>query len=103
GSESIRLLMFYIPAAGVLPNTMMAAGISLWNDMLLAAGATPPRPRIRAWVVALAVMNLAPLLILTSFMTGLHIGPLQAAWLIFPGILLVLFAIVMYLAGFPAQ
>jgi hypothetical protein len=98
GDELTHALFFYLPAAAMLPNVLMAAGISLWNDMLAAAGAAPPRPRVRAWLVALAGMHVGPALLLASLLPGLHVPALM-----FPGAAFELFAIAFYLAGFPSS
>jgi hypothetical protein len=99
GEESVRSLAFMLPAA-VLPVAMMSAGILWWDrmvrgeaglkgiDLRAAAGV----PRVRAWIVAFALVNLSGLLLVLRF-----------SWTGIPGALLGMLAAVLYLAGFPEQ
>jgi hypothetical protein len=89
GREDIRRLLFLLPA-GVLLNAMMAAGIGWWGDILHAT-ATRAQPRVRAWLAAFVAVNMAGLLLV-----------LRPQWLGIPGALAGIFAVIMYLIGFPA-
>jgi len=94
-TERIRSLIFLLPAAAILPQAMMIAGISWSSDLLLAGARTNPalaEPRLRAWILSFVCINLAAFLMVVPF---------QA--LAIPGSIFALFAIVMYLVGFPPQ
>jgi len=96
GDLTIRDLFFFLPAAAVLPNAMMAAGISVGDDLIKASEGPRAVPRVRAWLAAFILANVAPSLILLSILPRLNVP-----WLIFPGALLEFLAIALYLLGFP--
>ncbi|HVT81563.1 MAG TPA: hypothetical protein VHM90_13020, partial [Phycisphaerae bacterium] len=100
GGEQYRNLIFMLPAAGVLPNALMAAGI-LWWDRVARARAMRERidlravagvPRVRAWGVAFLLVNAGGLLLV-----------MRAAWTGIPGAVFELLAILFYLLGFPRE
>ena len=49
GNEEIRRLLFFLPAAGALPNAMMAGGIAAWDWIVRRNDLRPAPPRLRAW------------------------------------------------------
>jgi hypothetical protein len=99
GNENARQLLFAIPAFGILPNTLMIAGIHLLNAKLRPTVApSPPRPsaeitpRFRAWLLAVIAMTLGGiLLVLPNQKLGLFGGPL------------LVISTGLYLAGFPRK
>lgn len=94
-SEHIRRLEFFLPAAGAIPNAMMAGGIMGWDWILRTAGgagAAPRAPRMRAWLSAMAAVNLAGVLL-----------ALRPAWAGMAGGIVALAAIALYLLGFPRE
>jgi hypothetical protein len=100
GSETIRTLVFLLPAAGVLPNAVMAAGICWWDQILRAQMGSSeqarliPVPRVRAWLVALLLVNLGGLLIVIRGGRG----PFGI-----PGAFLQIAAVATYLLGFQKE
>ncbi len=90
--DQFRTLAFMLPAAGVLPNAMMAAGILWWDRIVRAGGSVLPVPRVRAWMVAFLLMNLGGLLLVW-----------RASWMGIPGAGLEILGIIFYLIGFPRE
>ena len=92
GNAAILRLQFLLPAAGVLPNAMMVAGIAWWDLLIRPTQQRMAAPRIRAWLIAMLAINLAGLLLV-----------LRPLWLGIPGSALGAIAITAYLLGFPAS
>ncbi len=91
-NEGIRQLVFFLPAAAVLPNALMVGGIMAWDFVVRSGAAAGGVPRIRAWLVAMAAINVGALLTV-----------LRPAWLGIPGGAFAIAGIVLYLAGFPRE
>jgi hypothetical protein len=89
GNESARQLLFVLPGVGVLLNVLMTVGIRWWVAGRPAGGGAASRPRVRAWVVAMAAVNVGALLLV-----------MRPAWLGVPGGLLLAAGVAMYLVGF---
>ncbi len=98
--EQFRNLVFMMPAAGVLPNALMAGGILWWDRIARARSerekvdlrAIAGTPRVRAWGVAFLLVNAGGLLLM-----------LRQAWTGIPGGLLEILGIVFYLLGMPRE
>jgi len=87
-NESARNILFLLPTACVLPNILMALGIRWW---IALRPATPPQPapHVRAWLLAMLLLNLGAVLLM-----------IPLPWLGIPGAALMIAATLLYLAGF---
>jgi len=92
GSGEIRRLFFFLPAAGALPNAMMAGGLAAWDWLVVRHDLGRSRPRLRAWLLGLGAVNL-----------GAGMLALRPAFLAIPGGIVFLLGVGLYLAGFPAE
>lgn len=93
--ETARSLLFILPALGVMPNILMAVGIrwaTLWRDDDQKTG---NRPRVRAWLVALILLNFG--IVCTV------IGTIWARGLGVAGAGVIIAGIALYGVGFPTN
>ena len=88
--EMARTLLFLLPVVGVGVNVMMAMGIRWWGAM---RGAEGGRPRVRAWVVSMALVNAGAILVATGVVRARGVGVAGA------GVMCV--GVALYLVGFP--
>jgi hypothetical protein len=91
--EMARSLLFLLPVIGVGGNVLMAVGIRWWT--LLRNETFPGNVRIRAWVVAMAFLNIGALLVI--------VGSIWARGVAVCGAALMIAAIALYLIGFPRR
>ena len=93
--EGARNLLFALPAFGAGPMTLMAVGIRWWTILRPRLPEPIPRPRPRAWLIALFAVNLGAI--------GIVMGTLPGEgkrWFAVFGALPMLPGLAMYVLGF---
>ena len=88
--ESARTILLLLPAAGLLPNVLMALGIQWWGSLGGYSAERPPR--WRAWLLAAVLLNVGAALVMIG-------ANARFGWAI-AGTTLMLLALLLYLAGF---